>query len=959
MPRRELVLCRGFRGVTSFVTLSLRKLLERDPFAVARSLVLLPTAAATLLFRRELEDALLGRRSAAVLPTMTTSATLLALLAERASAKLQLVDPLLREALLENAFAKVQEGGVVPPFGLRGGLARRVLDLYDEILARSPLEGGGRGLDGFFARALEELEAPDDEGAMKLAAQTRFLRASIEEYRSALSGLGLLDAPASRLALYAEDFPFERAFVLGSETLGVADLDLLSKAPALAELFVAIPSPASELPEPLAPRFSIVIAKDGLDSPPRLLTPGRGDELAFIARDREESFTDVARLLKTLEDDGRLPPLHRIGVVVPRPLPYLYLAKKVFAEAGVPFQLQDSFPLATEPYVAAVDLVLELVATGSHRDSALALLRSPFFAFDGVSEVEVAAFDELTLRFREPGGVDRFRALLARLSRKPLQPSLPGVEGPDATARAIPALAAIVSGSEALAPLAEPGPLTSKIDCLRRYLHSYGRPLPNEDSRLNSLNSLTRAKAAFDSILERLEEAARRVSDPPRDFAYFREKLRRAIEQHTFAVRSGETGVQIVDARSAPFGGFDLVVLMGLNEDEWPERSERNIFYPQWLLREFGFPSDRDLLASERRRFLGLLDLAWKNVVLFRHQLEDEIPAVPSPFLEDARSWASEREVTEAPLGTALAEIVVTRSDGLRRGLLSSESATEPRRPGHVEGPLTVSEPISPTAFELYLRCPFKYYSRYLLGIEEEEEVDDELSPLERGRILHEVLQEAFAEWDRGQSSPRAIDPESYDEALALFRRVAQQILPPEHRAIEMERLFGGVGEPGAIPWLLRREMGQGPLRERLVEHAFSSALRLEEGPRGEKPWYVRIQGRIDRADVDSKGLLHVYDYKSGRAPGEAVALQVPLYAMCLSSERGAPVKEAAYLSFRDRKAIARRDFDKAALLLTRTYGGIAEGRFAPAPYQEHLCASCGFAMVCRKEIVEPLELPP
>ncbi|HLE71944.1 MAG TPA: PD-(D/E)XK nuclease family protein, partial [Vicinamibacteria bacterium] len=451
----------------------------------------------------------------------------------------------------------------------------------------------------------------------------------------------------------------------------------------------------------------------------------------------------------------------------------------------------------------------------------------------------------------------------------------------------------------------------------------------------------------------------RRVSDPPRDFAYFREKLRRAIEQHTFAVRSSETGVQIVDRRSAPFGGFDLVILVGLNEDEWPERSERNIFYPQWLLREFGFPSDRELLAAERRGFLGLLDLAAKNVVLFRHQLEDEIPAVPSPFLEDARSWASEREVTEAPLGTALADIVVTRSDALRRGLLSSEHATEPRRPGHVEGPLTVSEPISPTAFELYLRCPFKYYSRYLLGIEEEEEVDDELSPLERGRILHEVLQEAFAEWDRGRSSPRAIDPESYDEALALFRRVAQQILPPEHRAIEMERLFGGVGEPGAIPWLLRREMGQGPLRERLVEHAFSSALRLEEGPRGEKPWYVRIQGRIDRADVDSKGLLHVYDYKSGRAPGEAVALQVPLYAMCLSSERGAPVKEAAYLSFRDRKAIARGDFDKAALLLTRTYGGIAEGRFAPAPYQEHLCASCGFAMVCRKEIVEPLELPP
>ncbi len=955
MPRRELVLCRGFRGVTSFATLSLRQLREKDPFSVARSIVLLPTAAATHLFRRELEDALLKRGSAAFLPTMATSANLVALLAEGASAKLRMVDPLLREALLENAFARVLEEGVVPPFGIRGGLARRVLDLYDEIHARSPLEGGERGLGGFFARALEELEAPDDEGAMKLAAQTRFLRASIEGYREALGELGLLDVAGARLALRAEDFPFERVFVLGSDTLGVADLDLLSSAPGLGELLVVVPSPESELPEAIARRFSMVTARDGLHSPPRQLVPGHGNEIAFVARDREESFTDVARLLKALEDDGRLPPLHRIGVVVPRPLTYLYLAKKVFGEAGIPYQLQDSFPLATEPYVAAVDLVLELVATGSRRDSALALLRSPFFAFDGVSEVEVAAFDELTLRFREPGGVDRFRALLSRLSRKPLQPSLPGVMGPDATARAIPALTAVVSASEALGPLGETGPLTAKIDCLRRFLRSFGKALPEEDSRRNRLE---RAKAAFDSILDRLKDAARRVSDRPRDFPYFREKLRRAIEQHTFAVRSGETGVQIVDRRSAPFGGFDLVLLLGLNEDEWPERSERNIFYPQWLLREFGFPSDRDLLAAERLRFLGLLDLPWKNVVLLRHQLEDEIPAVPSPFLEDARSWASERGALEAPLAAALADIVVTRSDALRRGLLASESATGPRRPGHVDGPLTVSEPISPTAFELYLRCPFKYYSRYLLGIEEEEEVDEQLSPLERGRILHEVLQEAFAEWDRGRSSPRGIDPESYDEALALFRRVSLKSLPPEHRAIEMERLFGGAGEPGAIPWLLRREMAQGALRERLVEHAFSSPLRLEEGPRGERPWYVRIQGRIDRADLDEKGLLHIYDYKSGRAPGEAVALQVPLYAMCLSSERGAPVKEAAYLSFRDRKAISRGDFDKACALLTRTYGAIREGRFGPAPYQEHLCSSCGYAMVCRKEIVEPVENP-
>jgi RecB family exonuclease len=264
-----------------------------------------------------------------------------------------------------------------------------------------------------------------------------------------------------------------------------------------------------------------------------------------------------------------------------------------------------------------------------------------------------------------------------------------------------------------------------------------------------------------------------------------------------------------------------------------------------------------------------------------------------------------------------------------------------------------VPEPLSPTALELYLRCPFKYFSQYLLGLEEEEEVDETLTPLEHGRILHELLQEGFDEWDRGRERPRSIEPESYEEALALFRRLALSKIPPEHRGIEMERLFGGFGEPGAIPWLLRREMSRPRPSRRLVEQAFQSALRVEEGPRGERPWYVRIKGRVDRADVDEEGFLHVLDYKSGRAPVEAVTLQVPIYAMCLATELSTPVREATYLSFRDRKATSRADFERAKELLVRAFGGIQDGRFAPRPYQEHLCASCGFVGVCRKEIVE------
>ncbi|MGH9336891.1 MAG: hypothetical protein ACRD21_24380, partial [Vicinamibacteria bacterium] len=134
MPTRELLLCRGYRGLASCVVRRLRELRDRDPAALASTLVIVPTAAATHLFRRPMEDALLDRRASTVLPKVSTSAELLPLLSKRIG--LRLVDPLLREALLERGFEKAREEGATPPFVVRSGLAPRVLDLFDELFAR-------------------------------------------------------------------------------------------------------------------------------------------------------------------------------------------------------------------------------------------------------------------------------------------------------------------------------------------------------------------------------------------------------------------------------------------------------------------------------------------------------------------------------------------------------------------------------------------------------------------------------------------------------------------------------------------------------------------------------------------------------------------------------------------------------------------------------------------------------
>ena len=944
-PRSRLVLCDGWRGVHDYLLSALEEsnsgeLLLRDV------VILVPTAAAGHLLRNTLEHHLLKERTATILPRIATMASLTANLVERSLGRFRLVDPLLREVLLEQAMEEAALAETPPPFTPREALSSRILAWSDQLWMT------GHSLEHFLTRAEEEFDVPDDLGAERMAAQTQFLGEGLRRYRTKLSSLGLQDSSTvfSALAEHAAPFPYRSVFVLGGDAVKPRELTFLEAVAGEGSIELLVPEGTARS-YPVRDLLATVSLEKKHGRPtemaPFLLQPTIEEDTTFVARDREEVLSEVARLLKARAAVGKLPPLDRIAVVVPSPLPYNYLAKKTLGQAGIPYQLQDDFPLAVEPYLAAVDLVLAFVDRDGRRDAALSLLRSPFFRFPDVGPAAVAALDRELVRSRESGGTEAWHRMRAHRRRLPVQQALPGLEQEEHTE--LPAIEALIAIGERLIPLRDPETsLGIKVDCLRDFLDELGR-LPHA---LDDQARHQRARGALLSILERLSDAARHIGDPPLTFLAFQDRLHRAIESHTFSERSGRDGVQIVDARSAGLGSFELVLLLGLNEGEWPARSPRNIFYPQWLLKDFGWPTDTEALAAQRSRFIELLRLSSASVAVFRHQLEDELPTVASPFLEEVGDVIAGRN-EHLPEG-ALDGLVVSRAEALRTGLIPTEPrSTGERRAGVGALPFLKPEPISATAFELYLRCPFKYYARHVLGLREEEDIDESMTPLERGILLHEILKQGFEQWDSFGDKPRAITEENYQEAIAVFRRISVKRLPSERRRLELERLFGGRGQTGEIEWLLRQEMGKPALRQRLVEYAFQGHFQFPEGPEGERPWFVRVKGRADRVDVDEDGSVHVLDYKTGRAPNAKVSLQVPLYAACLQQRLAAPKVGGSYLSLRERKSVPRQDPEGMAVLLKDTYRNISQGRLEPRPYQDFLCNTCGYVGVCRKEIEE------
>jgi hypothetical protein len=113
-------------------------------------------------------------------------------------------------------------------------------------------------------------------------------------------------------------------------------------------------------------------------------------------------------------------------------------------------------------------------------------------------------------------------------------------------------------------------------------------------------------------------------------------------------------------------------------------------------------------------------------------------------------------------------------------------------------------------------------------------------------------------------------------------------------------------------------------------------------------------------------GTLRVIDYKLGRAPKPARALQLPVYGVCAAQHldgrhgRQWTLSRAGYIAFKERNAFTSLSGSGALAAaleagqdrLLTTVEAIERGEFPVDPDEPFFCTRCGYAGVCRKDYV-------
>jgi RecB family exonuclease len=942
-----------------------------SPLDARDRIIVVPTRAAASLLLRTIEDVALGSSTRAlVLPDLVTPRELVPRLGERLGSFRPVLTPAEREVLLGVACRAALQQGAEPPFHLRPGLIAEILRLYDELKHRQ------NSVDDFERRALGVLEpgAAVDRGAERLVRQTRFLVAAFRDFERRSAECGE-DEHVLRARLVAEpsNRPYRHAVLTVTDEsfepygMGPADWDLLTRIPHLERLDVVVTDTMlagalHERIQRMLPGIEEVRDEAPLDRrlPVLVIPPGGG--VVHVARDREEEVAGVARRVKRAVREGTLDSAGQAAVIVRQRLPYAYVAREVLRSAGVPCQMFDALPLAAEPFAAALDLVLSCVSADFARVPAMALLRSPHFRF--ASNRDVSALDRALAEAGYLGGIDSLQRLLGVWRQaEPMRAH---------TERAIRAGEQLLELAQELLSLRSPAPAAEHLHVLSAFLLAHeSSQVPEEPLRARHL----RTRGAVLATLSTLRNAYARFDSQPVSGDETAALVRRWIEGQTFAPRTGDDGVHLVDADSARFGEFAHVHIAGLVEDEWPDRARRNIFYSPSVLRELGWPSESDRLTGARAAFADLLRLPTSRLSVSTFLLEADALVSPSPLLDEVEQSGLD-SLEEAAPSQRIFDSEALYLDPIDASPLSAFArewlgrrvriADLPvRRFRGFTDPLA-ARPYSLSALERYQDCPFKFFAGDVLRLEEVPEDESTMSPRARGRFIHEVFQRFFEAWDsRGGG---AITTERLDQARALMADIAEPLLarlPDADAALERARLFGSAISTGSVEIVLGHEAAApAEVRERWLEYRLEGefALGSTEGRT------VALKGVADRIDLLTDNRLRVVDYKSGSAPNPSRALQVAIYALCaqerLRDRDGGswPIAEAIYLAFSGKRSQApvvragdpdpEESLTAARTRLLAIVDRIARGEFPAQPHDEILCDFCAYAAVCRKDYV-------
>lgn len=326
------------------------------------------------------------------------------------------------------------------------------------------------------------------------------------------------------------------------------------------------------------------------------------------------------------------------------------------------------------------------------------------------------------------------------------------------------------------------------------------------------------------------------------------------------------------------------LIVTSFNEQFVPQSVTSDIFLPNQLRRRLQLNDNAQRYARDAYALRLLLSSRESLKLIVGRSDDNNDPLSPSRllFATDPEEIPS-RVLQFYPEHTETTRVVArSRLHSVR--LSSGFTIPEPQK---LEKPITS---LRVTQFKSYLECPYRFYLRHILRLDEVDDSPREMDPRQFGTVLHDVLDR----FGRDETIRSAANAEAIEEFLnAEVTRVVKWrfgVVRTAATDVQIQRLRLRL-EMFAC-WQAQR-VAQGWRIRYAEENDPDQRADVVDFPIGDGQT-IQLRGRIDRIDENVKtGEWVIFDYKSsdsGKSPEEThirrnrsgpdrwVDLQLPLY---------------------------------------------------------------------------------
>lgn len=341
-------------------------------------------------------------------------------------------------------------------------------------------------------------------------------------------------------------------------------------------------------------------------------------------------------------------------------------------------------------------------------------------------------------------------------------------------------------------------------------------------------------------------------------------------------------GVQIMGVLETRNLDFDHILVLSCNEGNWPKGVSDSSFIPYSVRKANGLTTIDNKVAIYAYHFLSLIQRASDITLTYNNATEDGHTGEMSRFM--------------------LQLLVESKHRIVRQNLTAGQSpdrmdCKEVHKDEKIMAVLNKPHLITPTYLNTYLRCQKRFYYKYIMGLEELEELEDEIDNRIFGNIFHRAAQLFYLK----AASPSDLKTDDKGEVtlvhpIVVGKDLIEQGLKNQHLIPDLvdeafrEELFK-VSNNGRIPsynglqlinraviisylkQLLNVDMGLAPFVLKGLELRIETTMEFDTAD-GKKA--LRLGGFIDRLDAISTNgnpggiraeRIRVIDYKTGKTP--------------------------------------------------------------------------------------------